>query len=304
MSLKEKRYFGIWFVSIFLAAGVFAGIFAAAKYLPRTMSHTAVHGQESAHGASTPGSEGKHADAPVGHAKASEQQPSSHDSLPHWTYNGESGPDYWGSLVETYAACSAGQEQSPIDIDPKRAKPGYPKLAFAYHAAKGTVQNNGHTIQVDLAGPTQSMTIGRDAFQLVQFHFHLPSEHRIDGEGAPMEVHFVHKNAKGQLAVVGVLLRLGVPNDLVENVWQMAPQEAGAKSAAIDIDPNELLPKNHQLIAYAGSLTTPPCSEHVRWHVLNEGMPIGPEQLQFFKKLFPLNARPIQGLNGRRLQTQ
>jgi carbonic anhydrase len=138
------------------------------------------------------------------------------------------------------------------------------------------------------------LRIGQERYKLVQFHFHTPSEHRLHGEQFPMELHFVHRNALGELAVVGVFLREGAANPLIQQIWDAVSSEAGGQ-----IDPEDLLPQNREYYRYAGSLTTPPCTEGVRWHVLTEPVELSAAQVDEFRAIFPLNARPIQPLNGR-----
>jgi carbonic anhydrase len=166
---------------------------------------------------------------------------------------------------------------------------------FDYRPTPLEVENNGHTIEVKVASGSY-LRIGQERYQLVQFHFHTPSEHRLQGQEYPMELHFVHRNALGELAVVGVFLREGAANPIIQRIWDRAEAEP---AQAEMLDPEDLLPANRDYYRYAGSLTTPPCTEGVRWHVLHEPVDVSAAQVDEFRAIFPLNARPIQPLNGR-----
>ncbi|MEX0841326.1 MAG: carbonic anhydrase family protein [Xanthobacteraceae bacterium] len=185
----------------------------------------------------------------------------------HWSYEGATGPDKWGNLDAASKICSAGTQQSPIDIaGPIKAQ--LPPLRISWRKTADTIVNNGHTIQLNTAeGGT--LTLGKDTYRLLQFHFHRPSEHLIGGKSFPMEAHFVHGKASGGLAVVGVLMTTGKPNPVFNKIVATMPAQAGPPiTADTAIDPNGLLPRNRDYYRYAGSLTTPPCSETVEWLLL------------------------------------
>ncbi|OYX87181.1 MAG: hypothetical protein B7Y75_02480, partial [Azorhizobium sp. 35-67-5] len=135
-------------------------------------------------------------------------------------------------------------------------------LQFSYKPSNATVVNNGHTIQVDMSGDN-TLTVRGSTFKLLQFHFHNPSEERVNFKTYAMVVHLVHKNDAGQLAVVAVLLDPGVTNTLINKVWTYMPLEVGDRVSmpADFIDLNELLPEDRRYYQFMGSLTTPPCSE-------------------------------------------
>ncbi len=219
----------------------------------------------------------------------------------HWAYHGETGPQAWGELKPEFNICASGQRQSPINIDePSTLQGPAEALQFNYQASTGSVVHNGHTIQVDVVGDN-AVTVRDSTFKLVQFHFHTPSEIQINGRSAAMVAHLVHKNDKGQLAVVAVMLDAGVANSVINTVWTYMPLDKGdrVRLPAGAIDMNELLPKDQRYYQFMGSLTTPPCTEGVLWLVLKQATPISPEQLKLFTQLFPHNARPVQALNGR-----
>ena len=215
-----------------------------------------------------------------------------------WDYTGTGGPDAWGRLQPENAKCSAGTRQSPIDIRGGIAVDLEP-IAFDYHASAFSVIDNGHTVQVNVA-PGNAITITGRRYELVQFHFHRPSEERIDGRQYDMVVHLVHKDPEGRLAVVAVLLDRGNAQAIVQAVWNNLPLEKGDEvHAGTRIDLAQLLPEDKRYYTYMGSLTTPPCSEGVLWMVLKQPVPISAEQVAIFAHLYPMNARPIQQADGR-----
>jgi carbonic anhydrase len=220
----------------------------------------------------------------------------------HWSYEGEGGPAQWGALKPEYATCASGKRQSPIAIDDSDTLKGPAEaIQFRYTPSKGTVVNNGHTIQVNVYGDN-SLTVRGSTYQLLQFHFHHPSEERINGQSYPMVGHFVHRNDLGQLAVLAVLLQAGeAGNRLIERVWTYMPLDANdsVRMPPDLIDVNDILPRERLYYQYLGSLTTPPCTEGVLWLVMKQPVAISREQLRLFAQLYPHNARPVQPLNGR-----
>jgi carbonic anhydrase len=232
---------------------------------------------------------------------------SSHEGAPHWTYEGKSGPEHWAELQADFRVCGLGLEQSPIDLDPTQAWSGsLAAIEFDYHEAPLRVLNNGHTIQANYA-PGSGITVDGRRFELLQFHFHAPSEHTLEGAAAPMEVHFVHKNAEGQLAVVGVMILAGERNPVLDRIWSHMPAAANEEAVAdnIAINAANLLPdESGAYYRYWGSLTTPPCSEGVLWTVLKAPIEASADQIQKFTQLFPNNARPVQSRHRRFLLQQ
>ena len=226
-----------------------------------------------------------HGTAGIGHA-------------PHWTYEGAEGPEHWGELTPEFRSCSLGMEQTPIDIDSAiRAEVGQLDIAFAPTEAR--VVNNGHTIQVNCAPGSYSLISGT-RYELLQFHFHHPSEHLVAGKSFQMECHFVHKSASGALAVVGVFINQGAENKALAAVWDVMPSQTG-NEVAVDkpVDIRGLLPGSRSYYRYAGSLTTPPCSEGITWTIFAEPVEASTAQIAQFAALFPNNARPVQRRNRR-----
>ena len=217
---------------------------------------------------------------------------------PHWSYTGKTDAAHWAGLESANSACKLSKEQSPINIKVKTAKHApLAALGFNYVAGTAEVVNNGHTVQVNLPAGS-SLTSGDGETSLLQFHFHTPSEERINGVRYPMVAHFVHKNADGKLAVVAVLFKEGKENLTLAPVFAALPAE-GTPLALASFDPAAVLPVGHAYYKFAGSLTTPPCSDGVRWQVMKEPVELSKGQIAAFRKLYPMNARPVQPLNGR-----
>jgi carbonic anhydrase len=231
---------------------------------------------------------------------------------PEWHYEGAEGPANWGSLSPAFSACGEGRNQSPIDIT--SATPGataqlratFPpaELRIAHHEHIADGINNGHTIQINYPD-AETLTLGGVAYQLIQYHFHSPSEHTIDGKRFPMEMHLVHKSADERLAVVGVFIAEGAHNKAFDPVWANLPGQKGVEThyPAVTVDVDALLPTARTSYRYDGSLTTPPCSEGVSWIVMTTPIELSSEQLAAFTHLVKDNNRPVQSLNGRTILT-
>jgi len=218
----------------------------------------------------------------------------------HWNYGkGHGGPPHWSELEPEFAACRLGKLQSPIDIRGAK-KTELPPIAFAYAAGAPKVVNNGHTIQVDVP-PGSSITVGGHAYELQQFHFHAPAEEAVSGKRAPLVAHFVHKDADGKLAVVAVHFDVGAESAALAPVFAKLPAKAGTEATleGAPLDFAAALPASRGYYEFEGSLTTPPCSEGVRWLVLKAHATISKAQLAAFRELYPDNARPLQPVNGR-----
>ena len=220
----------------------------------------------------------------------------------HWTYKGHGGPPEWGSMDTAFASCKLGKLQSPIDIvgaKPVKLSP----IKFNYKPSPLKIIDNGHTIQVNY-DPGSFIVVGGVRYELVQFHFHHPSEEKVDGKAHEMVAHLVHKNAEGKLAVVAVLIDKGGASELVGTLWKNIPKEKEKEATVggVSIDVTALLPENKDYYTFQGSLTTPPCSEGVTWFVLKAPVKIADIEVAAFAKLYPLNARPVQPLNGRTIE--
>jgi len=218
---------------------------------------------------------------------------------PHWDYRGPHGALHWGAIDAAYESCARGRVQSPIDIREAQTA-ALPALAFTYGRIAPAIANNGHTIQVNVR-EGQTLSVGDRRYQLVQFHFHTPSEERVKGRPAAMVAHFVHKDAEGKLGVVAALIEPGKPNAGFDALLANLPQRAGQTLTVegLEVDLASLLPATRRYWEFEGSLTTPPCSEGVRWMVLTEPVTVSAGSIRQFRRLFPANARPVQPLNGR-----
>lgn len=220
----------------------------------------------------------------------------------HWSYEGEGGPTQWGTIKQEFTVCKDGKAQSPIDINTTKVKKGTSQpISFNYSDTALRVLNNGHTIQANIDGGS-TITVGGVKYNLLQFHFHTPSEYAIDGKTTPLEVHLVHKTDDGKLGVVGVLIEEGPANPTIQAIWEAIGKETNKenKVAGRMINAAELLPDNKKgYYNLPGSLTTPPCSEGVNWMVMKDTITASPQQISAFQKLFKTNARPLQPLNDR-----
>ncbi|WP_192360758.1 carbonic anhydrase [Mesorhizobium mediterraneum] len=220
----------------------------------------------------------------------------------HWSYQGKGGPEHWGALDGANAACSAGAQQSPLNLT-GAIKADIPQIGIDWKADGGTIVNNGHTIQINVPEGS-TLTRGGRTYDLLQFHFHAPSEHLVEGKTFPMEVHFVHKNREsGGLGVLGVFLTPGAKNEALASLAAAFPAEADGEASVEDVDPNGLLPASLDYWSYEGSLTTPPCSEIVDWMVAREPLQVGAADIDKFTALYPMNARPVLAPNRRFILT-
>ncbi|PND40091.1 carbonate dehydratase [Paucibacter aquatile] len=259
---------------------------------PKGMKVTSKGGEEG--GKSTKAKGGKANKAEAGH----ETKHGAAGGHVHWGYAGEGAPDKWAELSPEFRQCAVGTRQSPIDIR-EGIRVDLEKIQFEYRPSSFAVLDNGHTIQVNVAPGNALQVMGR-RFELLQFHFHRPSEERINGRQYDMVAHLVHKDAEGRLAVVAVLLERGQDQALVQTIWNNLPLEKGeALPAPGLLDLNQLLPENRAYYTYMGSLTTPPCSEGVLWMVMRTPVQVSPNQIAIFSRLYPMNARPIQAGSGR-----
>jgi carbonic anhydrase len=225
-----------------------------------------------------------------------------HSAQPHWGYTGDTGPTHWGELSPEYAACSHGKDQSPVNIThAEHAK--LPIVEFDYKPSSLVVINNGHTIESDY-DPGSSITIDGKTYNLVQFHFHHVSENTLNGKHFPIEGHLVHKSADGKLAVVAVFFDEGRANPAIATAWANMPKTEGKenKPIGVKVDASQLLPSDREYYMFSGSLTTPPCTEGVTWLVMAHKMTMSKEQIEAFAVLDPNDYRPVQPLNGRKIQ--
>ena len=241
------------------------------------------------------------------------------DNLPHWSYAQGEGPAHWAELSPAYALCGEGLRQSPINLveNPRTDLVGAMafgshRIAFEYRASPlrivrqshiADVLNSGHTIQINPEGESV-LELDDERFRLVQYHFHAPSEHTLNGRRFPMELHAVHQSESGDLAVVGVFIESGATHPTMAKLWAHIPEKQGLMDhhEDVEISPGALLPDTLHVYRYSGSLTTPPCNEDVRWVVIAEPIEFSEEQIETFEEFYSGNNRPLQPLNGRKVE--
>ncbi len=229
----------------------------------------------------------------------------------HWDYGDEAGPAQWSTLSPDFALCDEGKAQSPIDLSVAVAnderldvRRNFQPVSVHVSYQESTVNllDNGHTIQVSFEDGN-TVDVGDKQFALIQYHFHAPSEHTMNGEHFPMEAHFVHAAASGELAVAGIFIEQGEHNPAFDPVWNILPTEPGESRVleGQDVDLDALVPTGSRTYRYMGSLTTPPCSEGVNWFVREAPIALSAEQIAAFTDIFNHNNRPVQSLNDREL---
>ncbi len=236
-----------------------------------------------------------------GHADSTNAE--AHGAKPHWAYEGEAGPAKWATLCNEYSSCS-GHNQSPIDLTVGSLEEGQGELATTYTDSMSfAAVNNGHTVQVNISEEGKLSIAGR-TYSLKQFHFHATSEHTVDGAKYPMEVHLVHVDDSSNIAVIGVLFQEGEVNPFLSTFIDALPAKAETDTAAgIKFSLASLFPADMTYFRYAGSLTTPPCTEGVVWTVLKTPVTASKEQLEKMASMMPKeNARPVQPLGDRTIE--
>lgn len=208
-----------------------------------------------------------------------------------WSYSGKTGPQYWGKIHPAFKLCETGKEQSPVSLS-RNATSNYSGLTFSYGPATIERESRDRGLKFDVESD-HYVTIPDGTFKLLQFHFHTKSEHTLDGMHTPVELHFVHKNRKGQLLVVAVFIKNGQAHDLIAQLIQ-------SRDTIYQIDLNKFLPARQTYFFYMGSLTTPPCSEGVRWVVMKHSIQMSNEQIDEIEKIFPNSYRPLKHFNNRK----
>ncbi len=236
-------------------------------------------------------------------AKQEAPQKTSKEKNTNWSYEGTTGPEHWGELKPEYKICLNGQEQSPINIKTEQIKhknDNKNHLQMSYQPISFSIKNNGHSIEGKANSSDNYLTLGNNRYTLKQFHFHTPSEHQIEGKPADMELHLVHQNDQGQLAVVGILIKEGQVNEGFAELWENIPTITVKQDDVQNvIDIQRILPLDQSSFRYTGSLTTPPCTEGVQWILMKQEIEMSKEQIEAFHALFPPNNRPVQPINGR-----
>ncbi len=218
----------------------------------------------------------------------------------HWGYSGHEGAKNWASLSSDNFACS-GKNQSPINLS-GFIEADLAPIQFNYGVGGYEILNNGHTVQVNYQKGS-SIKVDGITFNLLQFHFHAPSENYINGNAYPLEAHLVHADKDGNLAVVAVMFTEGVENSGLKEAWTTMPEHTGdTHQLQNQLSVNDILPSSREYYRFNGSLTTPPCSEGVRWLVMKDAITASKQQIEAFSQvLHEPNNRPLQALNARPL---
>ena len=222
---------------------------------------------------------------------------------PNWAYQGKDGPLAWYKIDPSYRACSKGTEQSPIEIRHARLDPALKPIEFHYIAGPMTLTNTGRTVEVRV-DPGSYIVADGVRYNLVDFEFHHPSQHTIKNKLLDMELDMVHRSAEGKYAILAVLMSedQGFPNATLATLWEHLPARPGQTERIADmVDPAGLLPADRGYWTYMGSLTTPPCTEGVRWFVFEQPISISRAQYNAFAALYKMNSRPTQDLHGRKI---
>jgi carbonic anhydrase len=231
--------------------------------------------------------------------KAKSDKKTEKTNVNQWSYSGKEGPAHWADINEQYKMCSTGVNQSPINIDTTIHAALKPIKTIGKFLAT-EISNNGLTIQVNF-GAGNMIGLDKKAFQLKYLQFHAPSENKINGKAFPLEAHFVHMDNKGSMVILAVMFNEGEENKALSKLWLQIPKEPGpATKLKARIRAEELWPIKRQYYRFNGSITTPPCTEGVKWVVLKAPVSISKSQISQFKEtLKEDNNRPIQALNGR-----
>lgn len=222
----------------------------------------------------------------------------------NWDYAGKTGPLAWGKLDPAYQACSKGHEQSPIDIHGAHLNKKLQPIEFHYIAGSVEVENTGNLIVAHVR-PGSYIVAEGVRYELQQFEFHHPSESAVNGKLTDMDVQLLHKSSDGKMAIIEIRMALdrGAPNAVLAMLWPHLPKAAGAKETVTDmVNPRGFLPADRGYWTYTGSLTTPPCTEGVRWFVLENEISVSLDQIRAYTYLFRLNSRPLQDTHGRRIE--
>ncbi|MGB0909112.1 MAG: carbonic anhydrase [Nitrospirales bacterium] len=237
------------------------------------------------------------------------QASSTHGETPkgqhaHWAYLGVEDPSHWAMLSKEYLACEAGNRQSPINITSTHHGDHYQRLEFHYQTSELHEINNGHTIQVSHVSGCR-VDLNDRTYKLRQFHFHSPSEHHIEGQAFPMEMHLVHQDEAGHVLVIAIMMKTDAEQPVLRKLWKWLPDQVGQEvSIPLELSLAEILPTSTHHYAYSGSLTTPPCTEGVQWIVLKEPMHVAQQDVDEFVSIIGRNARPIQPRRGRHIDDE
>jgi len=227
-----------------------------------------------------------------------------HEHTSNWSYSGDKAPQFWAD-IDGYSDCG-GHSQSPINIVNAESSENLKPLFLEYSKKEKTeILNNGHTVQVNYDNGalivTDTSSYEGVEYNLAQFHFHCGSENTVDGKQYPMEIHLVHLTENKDIAVIAIFVEEGEENAFLEKIITKAPKE-GTVEIDNELDINNLLPENKSYWTFSGSLTTPPCTEGVKWIVLKNPIKASEKQIEKMATLMPKdNFRPVQKLNDRKI---
>jgi carbonic anhydrase len=227
---------------------------------------------------------------------------------PQWSYEGETAPEFWSTLHEDFATCSEGKEQSPINFDTSNieANSSLKKIQVNYEPSLFTLAHNGHSIELSPEENSKNtITVEGVESRLLQFHFHTPSEHQLNGEHSDMELHLVHQDAANHLTVLGVMVNTGSEQTTLNEIWSLLPEQQTEVALKLTqkIDVNELLPSSLSTFRYDGSFTTPPCTQNVNWVMLKQPKEFKASHINAIQQITPGSNRPTQAWNDRIIQT-
>jgi carbonic anhydrase len=224
--------------------------------------------------------------------------------MPQWTYGGDKGPDRWAELSPEFGACARSERQSPVALTDAVAVPvPCEPLRFRYRSSPLYITNDGRALRLGYDRGSFLVVEGL-SYELVELRFHVPAEHFVDGRSADGELHLIHANNRGDIAVVAVPLEGGRRvNQILRRVLENAPTSAGEAfyGRNVGVNASFMLPGRKDYFAYEGSLTRPPCTEGVRWYVMRTPLEVATADLQRLAALIGPNVRPLQPLGGRRV---
>jgi carbonic anhydrase len=275
-----------WIFAFLIAAAIFIGLYLITDYVNSQASHQ------------------RRKITDVDKPKPESTTSVDADGVPQparWSYKGSEGPDHWGDISDQYSLCRKGKKQSPINLTEAKTVTKLLPLKFVYRETELSLFHNGHTIQGNY-GEGSHIEIEGDIYDLIQFHFHTPSEHQEDGIQYDGELHLVHKNKFDKLAVVGIFIEEGKASQSLARLWKDLPKINDDRAEPTTINMASILPKRRRYYHYMGSLTTPPCSEKVSWYVLKAPIQMSSQQIDKLVRILKYNARPVQSIQGRRLQ--
>ena len=216
-----------------------------------------------------------------------------------WAYSGNRGPEKWGSLNPEFAACNAGSQQSPINID-NTISAALKPLKRLQKFPLTNIALKEHALVLD-AGTGNMMVLDQKPYQLKYISVHVPSEHQIRQKSYAAELQMVHEDKTGHRVIIAVMLEEGPANPALDKLLGSLPKEKEqSKRLLIRVTPNDLMPVKPAYYRYSGSLTAPPCTEGVQWVIMKEALKISRAQLSSLQQAIgESNQRPVQDSQGR-----